>query len=233
MSENIELVESIPDQKPVRVFIPVKNSPERYRTSGVLEQTTPPKFNLLFKPGVLPPTSIIDTKQTCLVSVDMGGPNLSIEAVIREVDGDQTLKMVVQKSINHAQMREFFRVDATTTIISNSFKPEFHGTEGKKWSMKGKTIDISGSGILAVFDSRPPSDRIVRLDIALPTDTPETISVKAIPVRTTKVAEDHYEVAYHYDEIKMQERDRIIGCCLEIQRKMLRLKVRVRNPENL
>jgi len=223
-----DIIESIPDAKPVRIFLPLLNSQEHYRMQGVYHKAIPPRFTLLFKAGALP-VDAIDTKRPCIVTVDMGGPSISVEAMINEIADPQQLNMIVQKSISHEQMREFFRVDANISIISNSFHPEFFGEQDNPWSLPGKTIDISGSGILATFTEAPPMDSQTRLEITIPTMPPETISVIAHPVRMQKINENQYEVAYHFDDISMENRDKIIGCCLFIQRTLLRLKVRVKD----
>jgi hypothetical protein len=228
MTVEKDIIESIPDAKPVRIFIPLQNALERYRMQGVYQKSTPPRFNLLFKAGSLP-LDAIDTQKPCIVTVDMGGPSISVEAMISEIADSQQLNMIVRKSMSHEQMREFFRVDATASVISSSFHPEFFGEEGTPWSMTGSTIDISGSGILASFTTPPPQDSQTRLEISLPTTRPETISVIAHPVRTQKISENHYDVAYHFDDITTEDRDKIIGCCLLIQRRLLRLKVKVKD----
>lgn len=227
MTQDIQAIDSIPNAKPVRIFLPIHGEATRYRATCVYEKTEPPEFKLLFKPGVLP-TDALDKDQTCLVSVDMGGPTVSIEAVIKEVIGSQALVMVVNKSISHEQMREFFRVDAVTSVISKSFSPAISGKKDE-WSITGKTIDISGSGILATFEELPPMNQQVKLEITLPTNEPEVVTLLADPVRSYKVAENHYEVAYHFNDITTEDRDKIIGCCLIIQRQMLRLKVQVKD----
>jgi hypothetical protein len=232
MTSDIETLESIPDSKPVRIFLPITHKKERYRANCVFEKTASPEFNLLFRPGVLP-AEAIDLSGTALINVDMGGPNFSVEAKIKRIVNDQMLSMVLVKSISYEQLREFFRVDATTSVISSSFQPEFFDKAGKPWKMKGQTVDISGSGILAVFSEEPPAEKQVRLDIALPTNEPEIISLLAYPVRTQKIDDNHYEVAYHFNDISSEDRDKIIGCCLIIQRRLLRLKVQVKNTSNL
>jgi hypothetical protein len=228
MTAEKDIIENIPDAKPVRIFIPLQNTLERYRIQGVYQKSTPPRFNLLFKAGALP-VDAIDLQQPCIVNVDMGGPSISVEAMISEIADPQQLNMIMRKSISHEQMREFFRVDATTNVISSSFRPEFFGEQDEPWSMRGTTIDISGSGILASFTTPPPMDTQTRLEIALPTAQPETISLIAHPVRKEKIGENQYVVAYHFDDISTEDRDKIIGCCLLMQRRLLRLKVKVKD----
>ncbi len=228
MTSDKQLLESIPDTKPVRVFLPILDKKERYRTTCVLEKASSGKFKLLFKPGTLP-SHAVDTSNTCIIIVDMGGPTHSIEARIQNIASPQILDMILEKTISHEQMREFFRVDATTGVISKSFHPEFFDNTGEPWSAKGKTIDISGSGILASFSEKPPADKQVKLEITLPTNEHEVISIFAHPVRIEEISDNNFEVAYHFDDIDAEDRDKIIGCCLIIQRKMLRLKVQVKD----
>lgn len=229
MANTIDLITNIPDSKPVRIFLPLKNASERFRVHGIYKKTAPPQFTLHFKPGALP-MEAINIEETCIVSIDMGGPNLSLEAKIKEVNNSQEFLMILEKSFSHEQMREFFRVDTVTSVIGKAFQPSLRPGDGNDWLIQGKTIDISGSGILASFPEPPPTDKLIRLELTLPTEPPETIKILAHHVRTIKVSEDQYDAAYHFEDILSEDRDRIIGCCLQIQRKLLRLKVQVKNP---
>lgn len=228
MASDVDYLKDIPDAKPIRIFLPVKGSKERYRLQCVYQISESPRFNLLFKPGILPVDSL-DTSKPCILNVDLGGPNLSIEALIVSVLNSQTLEMIVQKSISYEQMREFFRVDATAHVISKSFQPALYGKSGDPWALQGKTIDISGSGILACFSEKPPMDDQVKLEITLPSTPSEVVNILAHPVRREQIADDQWDVAFHFDDISDEDRDKIIGCCLVIQRQLLRLKVQVRN----
>jgi hypothetical protein len=227
MSNDDNILNDVPDDKPVRLYLPIKKTKERYRLTGVLQKTEAPRFNLLFKPGTLPADDI-DTEEPCIITIDLGGPTVSFEAMISSVSS-RLLVMMVRKSMSHEQLRDFFRVDATAQVISRSFHPEFFGGKGERWAIKGKTVDISGSGILASFPEKPPADEQIRLEITLPTEPPETIKVLAHPVRTLQTGDNQYDVAYQFDDISVEDRDKIIGCCLVIQRQMLRLKVQVRD----
>ena len=228
MTTEKDIIASIPDAKPVRIFIPLKNDLERYRMQGVYQKSTPPRFTLLCTAGSLP-VDAIDVKKPCIMTVDMGGPSISVEAMISEITDAQQLSMIVRKSISHEQMREFFRVDAIAGVISSSFHPEFFGEQDTPWTMSGTTIDISGSGILASFTALPPQDSQTRLELSLPTPTPETIGVIAHPVRVQRISDNQFDVAYHFDDISLEDRDKIIGCCLRIQRRLLSLKVKVKD----
>lgn len=226
MSTDPTILQSITDGKPVRVFLPLLNRSERLRAHCICQDIRPPKFSLAFKAGVLP-IDDIDTNQPCIVSIDMGGPTLSLEAMIQELVSPQVLQMILQKSINHEQMRDFFRIDAVTKVISSSFRTQFADQNNEPWSIQGETIDLSGSGILAIFPSPPPTERQVQLQIFIPSAEPETVTVIAHQVRVQQQDDGRYEVAYHFDDIDNDDRDKIIGCCLVLQRKLLRLKVQI------
>ncbi|GAB6192636.1 PilZ domain-containing protein [Desulfocastanea catecholica] len=225
MTTNTDILQTIPQGKPVRIFLPLLNRPDSVRTQGLYQKIELPKFSLLFKLGMLP-VDEVDSAKPCIISIDMGGPTISLEAMIVKVANRQTLEMVARKSISHEQMREFFRVDAVTSVISKSFHTELFSTN-EPWSTEGQTLDISGSGILAIFDEQPKPDRPVRLEITIPSLEPEMIKVLAHQVRGQQLQDGRFEVAYHFDDITIEDRDKIIGCCLIIQRRMLRLKIQV------
>jgi hypothetical protein len=223
MGADTSILGKIPDQKPVRIFLPIKHSRKRYRTQAVFKKGSSTEFKLYFRPGTLPLDNL-DQQEPCLINVDFGGPNISMEATISSAT-HAVLAMTAQKLVSHAQMREFFRVDATTDVMSKSFHPEFFSEEGRPWLLKGTTFDISGSGLLAFFNEQPPADRQVRLEISLPSQTPDIVKALARPVRSQQIDNDQWEVAYHFEDISTEDRDKIIGWCLEIQRQLLRLKV--------
>jgi hypothetical protein len=228
MTSETDILQNIPKDKPVRIFLPLLNRPDRIRAQCLYQELDSPKFALIFKPGALP-IDEIDIEQPCIISIDMGGPTISLEAMIYKVANPQTLQMIVRKSISHEQMREFFRVDTVTNVISKSFHTELFGDENKPWATKGQTIDISGSGILAIFNEKPQADRQIKLEITVPSIEPDVIKILAHQVRVQQLHDGCFEVAYHFDDITTEDRDKIIGCCLVIQRKMLRLKVQIKD----
>jgi len=217
---------SIPNLKPVRVYLPIKEKDQRYRTQAVYTSTSPPLFELRFKPGALP-LEDLDTNQKCLVNVDFGGPTLSMSGIILSTS-ERVLSGRAEQLISHDQMREFFRVDAVTDVMSKSFQPEFFNSSGKSWALQGKTIDISGNGLLACFNEQPPTDELVRLELSLPGDPQQTISVVAKTVRVVQSSRQQWDAAFHFQDLSEDDQDRIVGCCLEIQRRLLRLKAELK-----
>lgn len=227
MADLDTFLSQIPDEKPVRLFLPVTNADERLLIQCVFKKMQDSHFKLLFKPGSLP-VDKIDTKSTILISLDVSGKSVSIESKIVEIPNSQTLELVSLKSISHEQMREYFRVDLAVPVLIKSIVPEEFATPEDNWKLTGTTVDLSGSGLRANFTSSPPRDNQVHLEIALPTPVTNIVKVVATPVRTSQLTEDLWNVAYRFDVIEDDDQDAIIGCCMLAQRRLLRLKVTVK-----
>lgn len=228
MSEQSELINKIPDNKPVRIFLPIKNSEESLRVNCVFQKTDSTHFFLLFNQGTLP-VEHLDMNASLVISLDISGQAVSIEAKIVNIANPQTLEMVILKAINHEQMREYFRVDCTLPLLLTSVVPEEFGMPEDKWKITGTTVDLSGSGLRASFTSPPPKNTQVRVRLSLPTAVPSIVSILASPVRISQLTEKLWDAAYHFDNITDEDRDAIIGCCLVAQRRLLRLKVKVKD----
>jgi hypothetical protein len=224
MNTDLSILEGIGDDKPVRIFLPVANSHEMARLDGLYRRTDPPRFTLLFKAGVLPEG--IDLARGAFITVDQGGRAVSLQARIVAVPDGQTVELHLEKSVNHEQLREYFRVDASTEVVCKPLP--WQGEKDKGWAIVGQTVDISGSGVLAVFDEPPPANQNhCWLEITLP-GVNQVITAMASRVRSHRRRDNRYEVAYHFDDISSENRDAIIGCCLTLQRKQLQLRVRVK-----
>ncbi len=230
MTELDTFFTKISDEKPVRLFLPIIGADNRLLIQCILKKKEGNHFNLLFKPMALP-VQDIDKDISCLINLDMGGQSVSIESNIVQVINEQTLEMVPQKTITHEQMREYFRVDCAIPIIIKSTIPAGFGGPEDDWKIMGTTVDLSGSGLRASFNTAPPEKTQVRLELALPTAEETIVSTIASPVRITKITDKLWDAAYHIDDIEDEDRDKIIGCCLVAQRRMLRLKVQVRNSQ--
>ena len=228
MSEQIDYISKIPDNKPVRIFLPIKDSEESLRLNCVLQKTDSTHFSLLFNSGTLP-VEHLDMNASIVISLDISGQAVSIEAEIVSIANPQTLEMVTLKTISHEQMREYFRVDCTLPLLLKSIVPEEFGMPEDKWKISGTTVDLSGSGLRASLTSPPPKNTQVRVSLSLPTAVPSIVTILASPVRISQLTEKLWDAAYHFDDITDEDRDSIIGCCLVAQRRLLRLRVKVKD----
>lgn len=218
--------DTISNEKPVRLFLPIINKDDRLLLQCIIKKGKGNHFNLLFQQGTLP-VNKIDTNTSCLVSLDNGGKSVSIECKIIQIINNQTLEMVLQKTICHEQKRKFFRVDCTLPIIISSIIPDSFGSSDDNWKISGTTKDFSGSGLRASFSKEPPENTQVRLELALPNTEPTIVKTLAFPVRISQLTEKLWDAAYQFDHIEDEDQDAIVGCCLVEQRRLLRLKVKV------
>lgn len=218
------------DGKAVRLALHMQDRSGKERFNCIYQKTTPPHFSLLFPPNSLPEKRI-DTHRKSEVLIDLAGQNISLIADIVTIDSKQKLTLKGIEMINHDQLREFFRVDIATPVVASSLAPEELVESDTTWSMQGDTIDVSASGLLCLFPEPLKIGQQVRTKLVLPKDEPEVVQVIATVIRCSKIEDQAYHVALHYDSINSTTRDKIMGSCFEIQRKHLRLKVQVRNPE--
>jgi len=223
-----EIFPQIETGKAVRIALPIIGIMEKKRASCVYQEKTPPEFLLLFTPGSLS-VAEIDLNRKAAVLLDISGRSISLAADIKQIINDQTLQLVAQEVISHEQLRDYFRVDISAPLVARPALPETNQTREAEWSLNGETVDVSGSGLLALFSTPIDQDKPVRVDLVLPTGDAKTVQTIAHVVRSKKISDGKYQVALHFDQIKSEDRDRIMACCFEIQRKHLRLKVQVKN----
>lgn len=224
-----EIFSQLQTGKAVRIALPIKDRMEKERVSCVYQQDTPPEFTLLFTPGSLP-VERIDVNRKTLVLLDISGKSISLAADIDKIRGEEALVLVGREVITHEQLRDYFRVDVSAPLVARPALPEVDQTGEDMWSLSGETIDVSGNGLLAIFSDPISQDKPVRIALVLPTGGAKTIEAVARVVRTKKISENQYHIALHFEQIESEDRDRIMACCFEIQRKHLQLKVRVKNP---
>ena len=224
-----QVFKKISSGKAMKIALPLKDSPEKRRIACVYEEDSPPAFKLLFTSGSLPIDNL-DRNRKAAVLIDIAGQNVTLSADIESVIDDQTLLLRARDVITHEQMRDYFRVDVSAPLIARPVLPGTTLADDQE-VLNGETVDVSGGGILAVFPHLIPADRPVRVELILPSsDEPRLVEAIAHVVRTQKLKDNQYKIALRFDQISPEDRDRIMACCFEIQRKHLRLKVQVKQP---
>ena len=225
-----EIFTKIQTGKAVRIALPMIGNMEKERLSCVYQEESPPEFLLLFIPGSLP-VEKIDKNRKAAVLLDISGQSISLAADIEKIIGEQTLRLIAREVISHEQLRDYFRVDVSAPLVARPALPGKNPADEQEWALNGGTIDVSGSGLLAMFSEPIDQNKPVRVELILPAGDAKTVQTIAHVVRTKKISDDQYQVGLHFDQINAEDRDRIMACCFEIQRKHLRLKVQVKNPE--
>lgn len=162
-----------------------------------------------------------------MVMIDLTDKTVSVSADIGQVKDLLTLALTARETIVHAQARGYFRVDATTKVSASSITSGEPNKEEQSWSILGDTIDLSGSGLLCSFDEPLEKNKKVRIELTLPTRDMEVIRAFGHVVRCRQVADSAYYVALHFDQIDSESQDKIVACCFELQRRHLRMRVRL------
>lgn len=221
MAENItKAIKRIPDSESAEIDIRTKVG-KTLRLKGVYKESDSPQFFLVFPPKKLPED--IDTEKLCPISIKTAKSSLTLSAKILSINGDRTLELLAKDTVKPESLREYFRVDTKIDIVA-SYTPKSEEERTGPWELTGKTLDISGSGILSILPEEPQSKHKIELTLTI-NNGKDSISCIGHVVRTKRLRRGKYQVAFHFDTMKPKERDAIISFCLQEQRSRLRNKV--------
>jgi hypothetical protein len=221
---------SIKEGTAVKVSIPLKGIAEKVRFPCFFGTTTPPEFTLTFPPDSLD-FDRIDTLRDCMVMIDSMDQTTSIAADICALQPPCLVRLIAREAVTHTQTRNYFRVDATARVAASSVIPETLAREGEGWRLLGDTIDLSGSGLLCAFSEPLEKGTKVRIELTLPSPDMDMIKAFGHVVRCRKIEEGLYHTALHFDMIDSESQDKIMACCFELQRRYLRMRVRLQHPD--
>ncbi len=216
----IDIVKALPDSQTAGIDILTADGLEM-RLRCVFKESTSPLFFLVFPPKMLP--DALETGSICPVSIKVEKTTLTLNAEIISINGDRTLELKAKKSIDPTSLREFFRVDSRLPITA-TYNPGPNEDKDHYWSMEGETLDVSGSGVLAIFPEPPENKHRVELSIKL-NHTRKVIESTAHVIRTRRLRKGRFQVALHFDFVSPKHRDLIISNCLQEQRQQLRDKI--------
>jgi hypothetical protein len=214
------LVNSIPDGQPATITL-TDLSGEKRHLQGVYKESQAPSFFFLAPPEQLPATLDI-SKQCSFSSRDRSDADISFLADILEKINNRTLELVARKPVRVEDLRQFFRVSLRTRIIIRYY-PENPDNNQQEWQMQGETIDISQSGVLAVFPAECANSKGLDFEIALVNPGKKVFCTGHV-VRSKRLKKDRWLVSFHFDEISASDRDAIAKNCFAEQRRQLREK---------
>ncbi len=215
-----EIIKSLIDSESSQIDITCTKG-KNVRLNCIYKESHAPGFLLAFPPKKLPEN--IDTKTTCPVTVRAAKAPVSFSAQVVKIRDDRTLELVAKQSIKLESLREYFRVDTSVTIVA-SYDPPPEGGANQSWMIRGQTLDMSGSGILALFPEAPQSNHKIDVTLTL-ADGETSVSCLAHVVRKKRLRKGRYQVAFHFDSLTPKHRDEIISFCLHEQRTRLREKI--------
>ena len=212
-----------------RVCFPVTigiQEPVRYNC--FFAAATPPTFTLTFPTDTLDFDQIELTREW-LITADFAEQTLSMTAMLANIDSHFQLSLIGKEPVTHTQTRNYFRVDASTRVAASSTVPETMARDDEHWRLLGDTIDLSGSGLLCAFSEPLEKNTKTWIELTLPTRDMDIIKAFGHVVRCRKIEENLYHIALHFDIIDSESQDKIMACCFELQRRYLRMRVRLEN----
>lgn len=219
--ELINLIKSIKDSQSATIQL--------HTTEGavvhldcIYKESIAPNFFVVFPPGKIPDN--LDTKKPCFISFhDDSRDSPALNAKIAEVTNDRTIELTGTTTIDPSSLREYFRVDFRTRISIN-FEPGSQNGNSRSWSLEGHTLDLSSSGVLALFADEPRNNHGIFIEINLVHPEKKMICIGHI-VRTRRLRRGNFQVAMHFDNITQKNRDALITNCLWEQRRQLRERI--------
>lgn len=219
----ITIVRSIKDSELAKLRI-TGDDGEMIHLNGIYKKSEAPCFFLVFAPQTMPKD--LEVNQKCSVAINRNGTAeepVMLSTAIESFKSDRSLEMRALDTIDPVSLRDYFRVMMSAPIIA-SFQPTSDDSRQQPWQYHGMTVDLSETGVLAVFPVEFENKDNILLDITLP-DSNKRIDCIAHVVRTKKLRKSRYQIALHFDTITRKNRDFIITSCLQEQRRRLRLRM--------
>ncbi len=213
------ILQSIPDKQSARINLSTKKGESLYLDCNYRKGVAP-SFTLVFLDKDLPKE--IDVSRQCSITIndrDRDGIPLVLKANIDVVSDNHTMDLTAQDVVDPTKLRQYFRVPISVPVTV-SFAKESNGEILRQWSLAGETLDLSGSGLLALFEDECPDLHgiIITMELFSPK---ASITCVGHVVQTRRVRRKRWQIALHFDDITNKQRDIIISNCFYEQRKQL------------
>lgn len=217
----VDLIKKFQDSQAAEINLQLRDGGS-VQLKCVYKESDAPHFFLVFPPKQLPPD--IDSSRSCLVAVKGEEKSITFKAGIEAIKGDRIMELCAQMTIDPLTLRTAYRADLRTPI-SASYEP---GPEEKAlaWKIEGETLDLSAGGTLAIFPEEFLNRQRILLHIHLPYIDIDIHCIAHV-IRMIKLRKERWQIALQFEDITQKERDCIVSCCLQEQRKQLRENVRI------
>ena len=218
-----DIINRLNESSPVVVDI-ASTKEETIRCKALLIKKDPPLLELVFPPNSW---EIDDLKigGNCHMVIEHNGETVNLIAQLDSVVGPRRLHFTAREPIAPESLRDYFRV-STNLPIEASYIAGPQEVNAQTWKMTGTTIDLSGSGVLAMFPGKPPSNNRIQLIITVPHEDAPIVSLANV-IKSYRLRQNKYQVAFHFESINSDTQDKIIACCFELQRRNLRMRAHV------
>ena len=214
-----EILEKLNDNAPTIVDLPSSSNEENIRCKALLVKREFPSLELVFPPHSWE-AGDLNIGADCNLAVEHNGLTVNLIARLDGVIQERRLRFTAREPVSPEVLREYFRVSINIPVEA-SYIAGPKETKTRTWKMVGTTLDLSGSGVLALFAEKPPSNHRIQLVITMP-DEKNPIACLANVVRSYRVRKNRFQVAFQFENISTKTRDVVISCCLQEQRRQLR-----------
>ncbi|WP_136807847.1 PilZ domain-containing protein [Desulfosediminicola flagellatus] len=222
-SELINLIKSIKDSQSATIKLHTIGGADIH-LDCIYKESIAPNFFVVFPPGKIPEN--LDPKKACAISFhDDNKESPALNAKITDITNDRTIELTGTTTIDPSSLREYFRVDFRTRI-SISFESRAKTSKAHSWSIIGQTLDLSGSGVLSLFNEKPRNNHSIFIEIALTHPVKNILCIGHV-VRIRRLRRGNYQVAIHFDNLTQKNRDALITNCFWEQRRQLRERIQI------
>ncbi len=217
----VTTIKTLEDSQCAKVRLLCTNGEYTY-LDCVYKQAEAPAFFLVF-PTTIPDN--LELNELCAVSIEKKSSSMVIGAKVEARRGDTTLELVANEVIDPASLREYFRVFYQTPIIA-THTPSGRDSVNGSLKLEGTTVDLSASGVLAIFPQEFKHRDQIFLEFNL-ISTSRTIQCLSHVVRVHHIRKSRCQTALHFDHIPAEDKEAIIAECMREQRKQLRQRMQV------
>ncbi len=218
-SSIVNTIKAIKDSECAKVRLLCTNREYAY-LDCIFREGVAPSFFLVF------PTTIPDNlefSENCVVSIEKDSSPIVVSAKIEARRGDTTLELVATEIIDPVSLREYFRVFYQIPIIA-THHPSGRNSVNGSWKLEGTTVDLSASGVLAIFPHEFEHRERIFLDFNL-LGSNRNVQCLSHVVRVHHIRKSRCQTALHFDHIAAEDQEAIIAECMREQRKQLRLRM--------
>lgn len=216
-----DILDKLNDNTSTVVDLP-GNGDECFRSNALLIKKDNPHLELLFPPDSWHARDL-KLGSDCTLVVEHNGRTINLVARLDSVVNDRRLSFTAREPLSPEALRDYFRVSISTPIEA-SYVAGLKEINAQSWKLTGTTLDMSGSGVLALFPEKPRSNNRIQLVITVSPEEAPIICLAHV-VRSYRVRKNRYQVAFHFENIPPRTRDQIVSCCLQEQRRQLRENV--------
>ena len=217
-----DILNKLNDNSQVVIDMPSRKE-DAIRCKALFIKKESPLLELLFLPNSWE-AGDLKIGAHCNLVIDHKGTTVNLIARLDSIEGNRRLHFTAREPISPESLRDYFRVSTNLTIEA-SYIAGPKEVNAQTWKMIGTTVDLSGSGVLAMFAEKPSSNNRIQLVMTVPDDDTPFVCLANV-VKSYRLRQNRYQVAFHFENISVTTRDRIVSYCLQEERRQLRENVR-------